>query len=205
MKLAAFAVASALLAVTPGPGMLFIATRTLAHGRAAGFASVAGVAAGNFTNAVAAALGLAALLALWPVALQALRVAGGAYLLWLAVATWSRPPTTAGDATSGAEPATGAPVGPAWRQGFWVALLNPKTALFFAAFLPSFLDPARGTAAQSVALGALFVAIAALSDSAVVLAAGALAGRLRSRTTARAGRALAAAVYAGLGLYAGFG
>jgi threonine/homoserine/homoserine lactone efflux protein len=185
--------------------MAFIATRTLAQGRAAGFASMAGVAAGNFTNAVVAALGLAALLALWPAALLALRVAGGGYLLWLAFTAWFRPAAPAGDGASGATPASGASPGQVWRQGFWVALLNPKTALFFAAFLPPFLDPAHGAAGQSVVLGALFVAIAALSDSAVVLAAGALAGRLSARATARAGRALAATVYAGLGLFAGFG
>jgi threonine/homoserine/homoserine lactone efflux protein len=202
VQLAAFTAASVLLAVTPGPGMLYIATRTLADGRRAGFASVAGVAAGNLVNAAAAALGLAALLAAWPAGYQVLRAAGGAVLLWLAVSAWRgsppKSPATADPSTGdGAQSLAGA-----WRQGFWVALLNPKTALFFAAFLPPFLDPALPAAPQSLALGGLFVAIAALSDVAVVLAAGALATRLRSDRNARAGRALAAAVYAALGLYA---
>lgn len=129
MKLTAFTAASLALAITPGPGVLFIVARTLAEGRAAGLCAVAGVAAGNLVNAVAASLGLAALFALWPTAFTALRWGGGLVLLWLGWAAW-RPPA----------PDTAAPA----RQAFWVALLNPKTTLFFAALLhPSWIRPAR--------------------------------------------------------------
>lgn len=185
MKLAAFAAASLVLAVTPGPGVLFIVARTLAAGRRAGLAAVAGVAAGNFANAVAASLGVAALVAAWPPAYTALRVAGGCYLLWMALQAWRAP--------AGEAPAPG-------RQAFWVALLNPKTMLFFAALLPPFLDPAASPVAQSLLLGAVFVAIAAVTDGFYALAAGALAPRLAGG--ARWGRRLSAAVYAALGLYA---
>ena len=185
MQVAAFAAASLVLAVTPGPGVLFIVARTLAAGRRAGLLAVAGVAAGNFANAVAASLGLAALLALWPPAFTAVRVAGGAYLVWLGVQAWRAP--------------ADAPAAPA-RQAFWVALLNPKTTLFFAALLPPFLDPAGSAVAQSLALGALFVAIAAASDSVYALAASTLAPRLAGRTAW--GRRVAAVVHIGLGLYA---
>jgi threonine/homoserine/homoserine lactone efflux protein len=185
-----FLLASVALAVTPGPGMLYIATRTLAEGRRAGFASVAGVALGNFANAALAALGLGALLALWPQALTLLRWAGAAYLAWLALQTWR----LGGGAAPTADAGT-------LRQGFWVALLNPKTALFFAAFLPPFLDPAGSAAAQSLALGAIFVTVAALSDSLVVLGAAAL----RRPALARAGRAAGALVYLALAAYAAWG
>lgn len=185
MKLAAFAAASLVLALTPGPGVLFIVARTLAAGRRAGLAAVAGVAAGNLANAVAASLGLAALFALWPPAFVLVRTAGGLVLLWMA---WQ-----ALHAPADADPAPG-------RQAFWVALLNPKTTLFFAALLPPFLDPAGSAVAQSLALGALFVAIAAATDSLYALAAGALAPRLGGAR--RWGRFVAAVVYAALGLYA---
>lgn len=186
MKLAAFAAASLVLAVTPGPGVLFIVARTLAAGRRAGLAAVAGVAAGNFANAVAASLGLAALLALWPPGFGFLRVAGGSYLIALGVMA-----LRARD--DAAAPAPG-------RQAFWVALLNPKTMIFFAALLPPFLDPAGSPVWQSLVLGAVFVAIAAASDALYVVAAGALAPRLAGG--ARWGRWIAAVVYVGLGLYA---
>ena len=192
-SLTAFVAASLVLAVTPGPGVLYIVTRTLAQGRRAGLASVAGVALGNFANAAAASLGLAALFALWPPSYTLVRVAGGLYLLWLAWVAWRTPPPGA------ARPPMTAPR-QMLRDGFFVALLNPKTALFFAAFLPSFIDPTGSALGQSLGLGALFVAIAALTDSAWVLGAGLAAPRLRRGR--RAGRALSAAVYAGLGLFA---
>ena len=91
-----FVAASFVLAVTPGPGVLFIVARTLAEGRRAGLWSVAGVALGNIVNAAAASLGLAALLALWPPALPVLRVAGGLYLVWQGIVAWRARAPTAG-------------------------------------------------------------------------------------------------------------
>ena len=129
--LAAFAAASVVLSVTPGPGVLYVVTRTLAQGRRAGLASVAGVALGNFGNAVGASIGLAALFAVSALAFTIVKWAGAAYLLWLGVQALRSPRATT-DA-----PRLDAPrLGAIFRDGFLVALLNPKTALFFAAFLP---------------------------------------------------------------------
>jgi threonine/homoserine/homoserine lactone efflux protein len=206
MLIAAFLVASLVLAVTPGPGVVYIVARTLAQGRAAGLTSVAGVALGNLGNALGASLGLAALFAVSAAAFDVVKWAGAAYLLWLAWQALRRPaPADAALAASvGAAPA----LARIFRDGFFVALLNPKTALFFAAFLPQFIaDPAGAGIAQTALLGLLFVAVAALSDSAYVLLASVL-GRAfagsgaASRTRARAaGRYATAATFAGLALY----
>ncbi len=198
--LAVFGLASLVLAATPGPGVLYIVTRTLAQGRRAGLASVAGVALGNLGNAVVASLGLAALLTVSAVAFELLKFAGAAYLLWLGVqalrAPSPRSETVAPEAT---------PVPRILRDGFVVALLNPKTALFFAAFLPQFIDPAGSAIVQSVGFGAAFVAIAACTDTAYVLAAAVAAPALgRMRRATAVGRGLTAAVYVGLGLYTAF-
>ena len=198
----AFVFASLVLAVTPGPGVLYIVTRTLAQGRAAGLASVAGVALGNLGNALAASLGLAALFALSSLAFAVVKWAGAAYLVWLGVRALRQPTTSAAAAAPASEPPRLARI---TRDGFVVALLNPKTALFFAAFLPQFLpDASAASVSRTALLGALFVAMAALTDSGYVLLAGAaaraLGGRVARRTKAL-GRYAAAATYIGLGLY----
>ena len=192
--LAAFGVASLVLAATPGPGVLYIVTRTLAQGRRAGLASVAGVAAGNLGNALGASLGLAALLAVSSLAFTVVKFAGAAYLVWLGIQTLREAHVDAPAAHF--EPPQHGRIA---RDGFMVALLNPKTALFFAAFLPQFIDPAGSAVLQSSLFGAAFVAIAACTDTAYVLAAGAAApalARVRS-----AGRYATAAVYLGLGVF----
>lgn len=195
--LAAFAVASLVLAATPGPGVLYVVTRTLAQGRRAGLASVAGVALGNLGNALGASLGLAALLALSTLAYELVRFAGAGYLLYLAVQALRAAPTPAG--SKGHD----APVlRRILRDGFVVALLNPKTALFFAAFLPQFVDPGASAMVQSISLGAIFVVIAACTDSGYVLAAGVAAPSLGGLKRAGAvGRCLTAAVYMGLAVF----
>jgi threonine/homoserine/homoserine lactone efflux protein len=198
--LAGFGLASLVLAATPGPGVLYIVTRTLAQGRRAGLASVAGVAAGNLGNAMGASLGLAALLALSSLAFSVVKFAGAAYLVWLGIQA-----LRAGSAAAAAAAPThfDAPRhGRIMRDGFLVALLNPKTALFFAAFLPQFIDPAGSAVLQSALFGAAFVAIAACTDTAYVLAAGAAAPALGTLGRARAlGRYATALVYFGLGLF----
>ena len=198
--LAAFALASLVLAATPGPGVLYIVTRTLAQGRRAGLASVAGVAAGNLGNAMGASLGLAALLALSSLAFSVVKFAGAAYLMWLGIQALRAGSVAAAAAASPTH--FDAPQhGRIMRDGFLVALLNPKTALFFAAFLPQFIDPARSAVLQSALFGAAFVAIAACTDTVYVLAAGAAAPALGTLGRARAlGRYATALVYFGLGL-----
>lgn len=195
--LAAFAVASLVLAATPGPGVLYIVTRTLAQGRRAGLASLAGVALGNLGNAMAASLGLAALLALSTLAFTIVKFAGAAYLVWLGIkalrGSGAAAPSATFDTPQHAR---------ILRDGFLVALLNPKTALFFAAFLPQFIDPAGSAVLQSALFGAAFVVIAATTDTAYVLAAGAAAPALGALGCARAyGRYATALVYFGLGAF----
>jgi threonine/homoserine/homoserine lactone efflux protein len=194
---AAFALASLVLAATPGPGVLYIVTRTLAQGRRAGLASVAGVALGNLGNALAASLGLAALLAVSTLAFSIVKFAGAAYLVWLGIKALRETPPAIAAAPAHVEAPQHARI---LRDGIVVALLNPKTALFFAAFLPQFITSNGSAAWQSALFGAAFVAIAACTDTAYVLAAGVVAPRLRGRGRLHSlGRYATALVYVGLG------
>jgi threonine/homoserine/homoserine lactone efflux protein len=192
----AFLVASLVLAVTPGPAVLYIVTRSLAQGRRAGMVSLAGIALGNLGNAFAACVGLAALFAVSALAFSVVRYAGAVYLVYLGVQRLRSPVAEAPASTPAAA------LRRVFRDGFIVALLNPKTTIFFAAFLPQFLGPGAPPMAQSLALGALFVAIAVITDSVYALAAGSVAPVLQGRRARRAGRRLAAAVLIGLGIYA---
>jgi threonine/homoserine/homoserine lactone efflux protein len=207
--LLAFVAAVLLLAVIPGPVVVYLVTRTLAQGRAAGLASVAGAALGNLGNALAASLGLAALFALSSLAYTAVKLAGAAYLLWLALGALRQP--AAVQASADAPPAPPAqPSRRLFRDGLMVALLNPKTTLFFAAFLPQFIDAtAAHPAAQASALSLIFVVVAGLSDALYVLLAAAVAPTLRAAAAAGGGlstlgRYVSATVYLALGLYAAF-
>jgi threonine/homoserine/homoserine lactone efflux protein len=196
--LLAFVVASLVLAVTPGPGVFYVLTRTLAQGRKAGLASVAGVALGNLGNAVGASIGLAALFAVSAAAFTVVKIAGAGYLVFLGIQAL-RGGTPAAQATAFATPRYGR----IFRDGLVVALLNPKTALFFAAFLPQFIDPARSAIVQSVGYGAAFVAIAACTDASYALAAGAAAPLLARAGRRRGGAAryVVAGAYFGLAAY----
>jgi len=162
-----FCVACVALAATPGPNMLFLVSRTLAQGRAAGFVSLAGTSTGFALHAVAAALGLTALLAAVPVAFEVVRIAGALYLAWLAVVTWR--------ASGEADPrVTAPPVANAamYRQGLLTSLLNPKLAVFQLALFPQFVDPARGSVlAQGLVLAVTQLVIVVAGDSACVFAA----------------------------------
>jgi threonine/homoserine/homoserine lactone efflux protein len=193
----AFLLASLVLAVTPGPGVLYIVTRTLVQGRRHGLVSVAGVALGNLGNAFAASVGLAAVFAVSSLAFAMVRYAGALYLVYLGVQMLRSPV-----AESRAALPAAARLGRVFREGFIVALLNPKTTVFFAAFLPQFLSPSASPMLQSIALGALFVAIASATDSVYALAAGAAAPALRTHAAARIGRRLGGGVFIGLGVFA---
>jgi len=200
--LSAFVVASLVLALTPGPGVIYIVARSLAQGRRSGLASVAGVALGNLGNALGAALGLAALFAVSAAAFTLVKWAGAAYLVWLGIAALRAPVASAGaPGAPGARPAEA--LRRVFRDGFFVALLNPKTTIFFAAFLPQFIEPGGAVVPQTILLGVLFVAIAAASDTAYALLAGAVAPRLAGRTP-RWGRWLAGGAYIGLGVLTAF-
>jgi threonine/homoserine/homoserine lactone efflux protein len=193
----AFLIASFILAVTPGPGVLYIVTRSLTQGRRFGLASVAGVALGNLGNAVGASIGLAAVFAVSALAFTVVKYLGVVYLLHLGVQAIRVPRT--GHAAPAPVPASLARI---FRDGFVVALLNPKTAVFFAAFLPQFMSAETPALVQSLTLGSIFVAIAALTDTAYALAAGALAPALvRARGVRAAGRYLTGSAFIGLAVY----
>jgi threonine/homoserine/homoserine lactone efflux protein len=175
--LAVFALASLALVALPGPSVLYVVTRSVSQGRRAGLVSMLGTEAGGLVHVAAAALGLSALLASSATAFTVVKYAGAAYLILLGLRKIIE----------------GEDLGPTGRareesysrlfwQGALINLLNPKTALFFLAFLPQFVDPAGGPVAfQVVALGVLFTAIAAASDGTYALVAGTAGVWLRSR------------------------
>lgn len=197
--LALFVGASLALLVTPGPAVLYLTARSVEQGTGAGLISLLGITAGGFVHVLAAVLGLSALLAPLPYAFDAIRYLGAAYLVWLGIRSLRR-------AGPGIQAAGGAVPRPGRRlflDGLIVNLLNPKAALFFLAFLPQFVDPARGPIwLQMLSLGLLFEALGFLSDGAYVLLAGLAGRRLRALPgldTVR--RLLPAVVFIGLGLF----
>lgn len=199
--LLAFTAASLVLALTPGPAVVYILARTLAQGRRSGLASVAGVALGNLGNAIGAALGLAALFAVSSAAFTVVKWAGAAYLIVMGV----RMLRAAGSSAMAAAPVPAMKHSRIFRDGFIVALLNPKTTLFFAAFLPQFMSADAPHLTQSLALGSLFVAVAGCSDLVYVLAASLVAPRLnRLGAHARWGQRAAGASFIGLGVLTAF-
>lgn len=192
----AFLLASLVLAVTPGPGVLYIVTRSLVQGRRSGLASVAAVALGNLGNAFAASAGLAALFALSSAAFSVVKYAGALYLVFLGVRMLRTARVESPSAAPAAESLTRV-----FRDGFVVALLNPKTTTFFAAFLPQFLSPGASPMIQGMLLGFLFVVVAAVTDSAYALAAGAVSPALRGRSAGRVGRRVGGGMFIGLGVF----
>ncbi len=200
--LLAFAGASLVLALTPGPAVVYIVARTVAQGRACGLASVLGVALGNLGNAIGAALGLAALFAVSSAAFTVVKWAGAAYLVYLGLKMWRAAPALAADGAK----TEAQPLARVFRDGFVVALLNPKTTLFFAAFLPQFMDAQGSPLVQTLALGCVFVAIAACTDLFYVLAASLVAPRLGQATRhAVWGNRLAGTSFIGLGVLTAMG
>ncbi len=175
-----FAVASAAVLLIPGPAVLFIVARTLEHGRPAGLFSVLGIHTGSLVHVLAAAVGLSALLASSATAFAVIKYLGAAYLVYLGIQKLRH-----SNADSVAAPSQQSHSRVFW-QGAAVQVLNPKTAVFFLAFLPQFVDADRGPLApQIVVLGLCFIAIGALSDSAYALAAGAVGKHLRHSPSAR--------------------
>lgn len=170
-KLALFALAVSLLALTPGPVWIYLISRTLAQGRRAGYFSLIGVMAGVLLHLLLAALGLSAVLLAVPWAFDAIKLAGAAYLFWLA---WS---TVRGAGFSFTpQPLAHAPDRVLFRQALVASVVNPKVAVFYLSLFPQFVDPATGKVLlQSLALGVVHVSVSTLIDGALVTVAGALA------------------------------
>lgn len=172
-----FSVAAALLALTPGADMLYIATRSAAQGRAAGVVSALGVHTGVLVHTLAAALGLSALIAASAAAFSLIKYAGAAYLVYLGIHT-----LLSKAETLEVEGVTRLKLRDVYFQGVITNVLNPKLILFFLAFLPQFVDPARGSVTlQLVLLGLLSVAVMLPIDLGVALFSSAVSGVVRGR------------------------
>jgi threonine/homoserine/homoserine lactone efflux protein len=200
-RLALFVGAALLLLVVPGPSVLYIVTQSVSHGRRAGIASVAGITTGTLVHIAAATVGLSALLASSALAFDVVKYLGAAYLIVIGVRR------LAGIERAQEERARGPRnLGRLYRQGIVVNTLNPKTALFFLAFLPQFVDPGRGVAwVQILLLGLLFATLGFLSDGTWALVAGTLGDRLRrSRRFPAVQRYVSGSVFVGLGAVAAF-
>jgi threonine/homoserine/homoserine lactone efflux protein len=192
-----FVAAALVLLVTPGPAVLYIVTRSVEQGAKAGFVSSLGLSVGGLVHVMAATLGLSAILVSSATAFSIVQVVGAGYLVYLGLRTLlSRDEAVVGVAES--------PRG-MWRifrDGVIVNLFNPKAALFFFAFLPQFVDPARGNVAfQFLGLGLLFEALGLMSDSTYAVLAGTLGNWLRTNEKVRrVQRYLTGSVYLGLGV-----
>jgi threonine/homoserine/homoserine lactone efflux protein len=177
-----FFAAALAIAVTPGPGIFYVAARTLAGGRAAGLASSFGTGLGGLVHVAAGALGVSALVMASAEAFTLLKLAGAAYLVWLGLKTIREAGVEAPADTAGAGgSASSAGAGRAFRDGVVVEALNPKTAAFFLAFIPQFIDPAQGVALQFAALGLFSVALNTLVDVVVASVAARARDGLRRR------------------------
>jgi threonine/homoserine/homoserine lactone efflux protein len=196
--LAVFCVAALALIVVPGPAVTYIVTQSVDKGRRAGLLSALGVACGGLVHVTAAAIGLSALLASSAEAFTVVKLAGAAYLIVIGLRRMLGR-DGAGDGAAAERPPTSNRR--VFAQGAVVNVLNPKTALFFLAFLPQFIDPSLGSVGlQAAILGAVFVAIAVVSDCTYALAASALAQRLgRSDRAKRLRRLVSGGIFVALG------
>lgn len=195
----AFVFASAIVIAMPGPSVLFVVARSIEHGTRAGLVSVVGVAGGALMHTVLVAFGLAQIFQASPLGFTIVKDLGGVYLIYLGIRTLFRPTNSP---TELAALAPGA-VRRILLDGFMVELLNPKTALFFLAFLPQFVSTTRGSpvAPQLLLLGGTFVLLGFVSDGVYCIGAARIA-RMLKRSTAfqRAEKYLAGSTYLGLGL-----
>ena len=196
-----FLSAALVLLIVPGPAVLYIFARSVEQGRRAGFVSILGIHVATLVHVAAAALGLSALLASSALAFSIVKYAGAAYLIWLGLKKiFGR-----------AEPIGAISVKPhghwrLFRDGFVVNLLNPKTALFFLAFLPQFVEVERGHVAMQVAfLGLVFTLLGIVTDGCYALAAGTMGNWLKgSRGYLKVERYVSGVLFIGLGLTAAF-
>ena len=198
-NLPVFLLVALILLLTPGPAVLYIVARSLDQGRLAGFVSVLSIEVGNFAHVLAATLGLSAILVSSALAFSIVKYLGAAYLIYLGLHRLltreaTRQPTTPQRQSMRC----------IFRQGVLVAILNPKTALFFFAFLPQFVDASKGSVTlQLFTLGCLFVLMAIVTDGLYALSAGAAGQWLKgTRSYLRVERYVVGSVYIALGVIA---
>ncbi len=201
-RLSLFISVTLLLVFMPGPNTLYIIARGIEQGRRAGIVSSLGVQAGSLLHIAAAALGLSALLLSSALAFNVVKYAGAAYLIYLGVKT-----LLTKEKVGPAPAVQKASLSRVFYQGVVVNLLNPKTALFFLAFLPQFIDPVRGrVAVQTILLGSIMVLLGTSSDMVYALVAGGVGNWLRGNSKfLHAQRYFAGSVYLGLGAMTALG
>jgi threonine/homoserine/homoserine lactone efflux protein len=201
-NLGLFVSAAMALLIVPGPAVLYIVGRSIEQGRLAGFVSILGIHVATLVHVAAATIGLSALLASSALAFSIVKYAGAAYLIWLGCRKLFGRPESAQEA----ERIVAHSHRRLLRDGFVVNLLNPKTALFFLAFLPQFVDVGRGHVTMQIAvLGLVFTLLGLFSDGCYALAAGTAGGWLRrSRTYLSVERYVSGVLFIGLGLTAAF-
>ena len=194
-----FVAAALLLLVLPGPGVLYVVTRSLEHGRRAGMASAAGLSAGAMVHALAATAGLSAVLSASASAFAVVKALGAGYLIYLGLRTILTKPGPAGAAATSNRTQRRL-----FSDGVVVSVLNPKIALFFIAFFPQFVNPARGSVSlQILVLGTLYSLMALVTDGTYALLASGLGRRFRGRWAGSAvPRYVSGSVYIGLGVSA---
>lgn len=188
----AFVAAAAVMVLIPGPTILLVVGQALGGGRRSALPLAAGVALGDLTAMTLSLAGLGAVLAASATAFTALKWAGAAYLVWLGVKMWRAPAT--------AEAAPPLPPGRAMREAYVVTALNPKGIVFFIAFVPQFMDPARPFAVQAAILVATFVTLAALNATGYALLAARLSGAMRRPGLRRALNRMGGALLVAAGL-----
>ena len=193
-----FLVAATLLAITPGPGIFYVLSRSLAGGRREGYLSAAGTFAGGLVHVLAAAVGVSAILVASRTAFEILRFAGAAYLIFLGIGMIRTRDTAIESVSRQLAPTR------VFRQGILTEVLNPKTALFFLSFLPQFVNPRlSAVAVQFLLLGLISVSLNTIADFVVVALAAPLGARLRSSTRFRRNhRAVSGVAMIGLGTFA---
>jgi threonine/homoserine/homoserine lactone efflux protein len=193
-NLSLFLAAALVAAITPGPGIFYVAARTLAGGRGEGVASSIGLGLGGLVHVIAGAIGISALVMASAEAFAIVKIVGAAYLVWLGLKAWreARVPLPTDVRTTGSRQAL--------REGIIVEALNPKTAAFFLAFIPQFVDASQPVAAQFVVLGLTSVALNTSADIVVTYAAATARAGLEDRPSLiMLARQISGAVMCGLG------
>jgi threonine/homoserine/homoserine lactone efflux protein len=190
-SLALFAGAAIAILLVPGPAVLYIVSQSAEHGRLAGLVSVAGVHLGTLVHVAAATVGLSAIIVSSAIAFSVVKYAGAAYLIYVGIRRLltREPSELLAPRDAGL-----------FTQGVVVNVLNPKTALFFLAFLPQFVDPTRSVWTQVIVLGLTFVVLGFVTDGLYAVTAGTLARWLRQRR--RLLRYASGGVFVGLGVSA---
>jgi threonine/homoserine/homoserine lactone efflux protein len=195
-----FAAAALAMLVVPGPAVLYIVAQSIGHGRRAGLVSMLGIQAGGLVHVAAATIGISSLLVSSAAAFTVVKLAGAAYLVFLGLQRLLGRDAEPVDAAAAPRR-----LSQLFYRGAVVNVLNPKTALFFFAFLPQFVDPDRPVAPQLLVLGLLFIGLAIVSDGAWALVAGTAGGWLRrSRRFLAAQRYVSGSIFVGLGLATAF-